>query len=85
MPKGIFPSMSTPDIISSLSGWGISVSSEQLKYPTPDFVEGVYCACLDKVTGLGYDALRDPVQTVIDNSQVEERVCALYIVRNQMV
>ncbi len=74
MGKGIFPQMSTPDIINALAGWGISVSPEQLRNPTADFVEGVYCACLEQVTGLSYDHLREPVQNAIDSSQVEEKV-----------
>jgi len=74
MAKGIFPQMSTPDIINALAGWGISVSPEQLRNPTSDFVEGVYCACLEQVTGLGYDTLREPAQNTIDNSQAEDKV-----------
>jgi hypothetical protein len=61
MPKGIFPNMNIPDIITALGGWGLSVSPDQLAHPTADFVEGVYCACLQQVTGLTYDSLRDPV------------------------
>lgn len=79
MGKGIFPQMSTPDIINALAGWGISVSPEQLRSPTSDFVEGVYSACLEQVTGLSYDHLREPVQNAIDNSQVEDKVCKILI------
>ena len=74
MAKGIFPQMSTPDIINALAGWGISVSPEQLKSPTPDFVEGVYCACLQQVTGISHDSLREPVQNSVENSQSEDKV-----------
>lgn len=75
MAKGIFPQMTIPDIINALAGWGISVSPEQLKMPTPDFVEGVYCACLQQVTDLNHDSLRDPVQNSLNVSQVEDKVC----------
>ncbi len=74
MAKGSFPQMSIPDIINALAGWGISVSPEQLKMPTPDFVEGVYGACLHQVTDLNHDSLRDPVQNSLSASQVEDKV-----------
>lgn len=77
MGKGIFPQMSTPEIINALAGWSISVSPEQLKSPTPDFVEGVYCACLQQVTGLSHDALRDPVQNALNALQTEDKVCCV--------
>ncbi|KDR81395.1 hypothetical protein GALMADRAFT_239264 [Galerina marginata CBS 339.88] len=73
MAKGIFPQMSIPDIINALAGWGISVSPEQLKSPNPDFVEGVYCACLQQVTDLSHDSLRDPVQHALNASQAEDK------------
>jgi kinetochore protein Nuf2 len=74
MAKGIFPQMSIPDISNALAGWGISVSPEQLKSPTPDFVEGVYCACLQQVTDLNHDSLREPVQNALNASQAEDKV-----------
>ncbi len=74
MAKGIFPQMSTPDIINALAGWGISVSPEQLRTPTSDFVEGVYCACLEQVTGLTHELIRESVQNTLDNSQVDDKV-----------
>ena len=69
--------MSTPEIINALAGWSISVSPEQLKSPTPDFVEGVYCACLQQVTGLSHDVLRDPVQNALNALQAEDKVCSV--------
>jgi kinetochore protein Nuf2 len=65
MPKGIFPNMNIAEIITALNGWEIPASPEQLTHPTADFVEGVYCACLHAVTGITYDALRDPVNSSI--------------------
>ncbi|KAF5357895.1 hypothetical protein D9756_001783 [Leucocoprinus leucothites] len=71
MPKGIFPNMNVPEIITALGGWGLSVRAEQLAHPTADFVEGVYCACLQQVTGLTYESLRDPVSTSISSLELE--------------
>ncbi|GLB35199.1 putative nuf2 family protein [Lyophyllum shimeji] len=73
MAKGIFPQMSVGDIANALSGWGLSVSSEQLARPSADFVEGVYCACLQQVTDINVDALRDPVQNALSASSIEEK------------
>lgn len=74
MAKGIFPPMSIPDIIGALAGWGLSVSHEQLVRPSPDFVEGVYCACLQQVTDLTHESLRDPVQNALAVAEVD-KVC----------
>ncbi|KAG6861878.1 hypothetical protein C0995_010584 [Termitomyces sp. Mi166 len=73
MAKGIFPQMSIPDITAALAGWGLSVSQEQLLRPTSDFVEGVYHACLQQVTDIGQDSLRDPVQNTLSASPIEEK------------
>jgi kinetochore protein Nuf2 len=72
--KNIYPQLSIQDIIDSLAGWGISVSPEQLRNPTTEFVEGVYCACLQQVTGLNYEILRDPVQNTLESGEIEDRV-----------
>lgn len=72
--KGIFPQMSIPDIINALAGWSISVSPEQLRNPTPDFVEGVYCACLQQMTDLTPESLREPYETALNASQVDDKV-----------
>ncbi|CAA7267980.1 unnamed protein product [Cyclocybe aegerita] len=73
MAKGIFPRMLIPDIINALAGWGISVSQEQLKSPTADFVENVYSACLEQLTGISHESLREPVQNALNASQVEDK------------
>lgn len=65
MTKGIFPTISIPDIIHSLAGWGLSISQEQLIRPTPEFVEGVYCACLQQVTGITHEDVHEPVQAAL--------------------
>jgi len=74
MAKGIFPQMSIPDITNALAGWGLSVSHEQLVRPSPDFVEAVYCACLQQVTEIDHDSLRDPVQSALTASLIEDKV-----------
>nr|GAT58016.1 predicted protein [Mycena chlorophos] len=69
MPKGIYPQLHISDIVAALDQWGFPVSPEQLSKPTPDLVEGVYCACLWQVTKLNNDALRDPTQRALNQSQ----------------
>lgn len=76
MPKGIFPHLNSSDIITALGGWGLSVSPDQLVHPTADFVEGVYCACLQQVTGLTYDSLRDPVTNSMTSLGLDNEVGA---------
>ncbi|KAF5386676.1 hypothetical protein D9615_001740 [Tricholomella constricta] len=73
MAKGIFPQMTIPDITNALAGWGLSVSHEQLVRPSADFVEKVYCACLQQVTDINQDALRDPVQNALTASNIEDK------------
>ncbi|KAG6816946.1 hypothetical protein H0H87_001461 [Tephrocybe sp. NHM501043] len=73
MAKGIFPQMSIPDITNALAGWGLSVSQEQLQRPTAEFVEGVYHACLQQVTEISIDSLRDPVQNALAATVGEEK------------
>lgn len=68
--------MNIPDITTALGGWGLSVSPDQLAHPTSDFVEGVYCACLQQVTGLTYDSLREPVAASIG---VDNEACLSHI------
>lgn len=63
--KGIFPSLSVSDAVASLTGWGLSVSPEQIARPTQDFVEGLYCACLFQVTEIKHESLLEPVQTTV--------------------
>ncbi|KAJ6611798.1 Nuf2 family-domain-containing protein [Mycena sp. CBHHK59/15] len=73
MGKGIFPSMSIADIMASLGAWGMPIVQEQLIRPTPDFVEGVYCACLQQVTNITHETLRDPVQRVLNEAQMYDK------------
>ncbi|KAJ7231452.1 Nuf2 family-domain-containing protein [Mycena haematopus] len=73
MGKAIFPAMSVGDIASSLDAWGVPIVPEQLHRPTPDFVEGVYCACLYQVTNINHDALREPVQRILNKAQMFDK------------
>ncbi|KAF7359470.1 hypothetical protein MSAN_01289800 [Mycena sanguinolenta] len=73
MGKAIFPPMSVGDIMTALETWGMPISPEQLHRPTPDFVEGVYCACLYQVTNINHDALREPVQRILNKAQMVDK------------
>ncbi|KAJ8094524.1 kinetochore-associated Ndc80 complex subunit nuf2 [Marasmius tenuissimus] len=83
--KYIYPSLSIDDIISALETWGLSVSPEQLNRPTPEFVEGVYSACLDVVTNINADALNDPVQQCLSASTLDEKEIYTGAVRNALL
>ncbi|KAJ7074414.1 Nuf2 family-domain-containing protein [Mycena amicta] len=76
MGKGMFPTMSTADIVTSLGAWGVQVTSQELHRPTPEFVEGVYCACLYQVTNINTDALREPVQRALNQTHMVEKVAS---------
>lgn len=71
-----FPSMSIPEIMAALSGWGLSVSHEQLVKPSPDFVAGIYNACLEQVTDLNHQTLQEPTQTAMNSLEDPNPVCA---------
>ncbi|KAG9318295.1 Nuf2 family-domain-containing protein [Chiua virens] len=60
-----FPNMPIPEIMSSLSEWGLSVSHEQLARPSSDFVAGVFTACLDQVTSITQEVLHEPIQNAL--------------------
>jgi kinetochore protein Nuf2 len=81
MAKGIFPRMDTGEIIAALEGWGFPVTNQQLAHPTSDFVENVYFACLQQVTELNQENLRQPVQEVLDAAQIDERVSEWLMLR----
>ncbi|KAH9483845.1 putative kinetochore protein NUF2 [Psilocybe cubensis] len=65
--------MSIPEVINAFAGWNITVTPEQLKNPSPDFVEGLYCACLQQATDLTHESLREPSQIALNASQVDEK------------
>ena len=54
--------MSVAEIVDAFTGWGYSVSPEQVARPTSDFVVGVYSACLEQVTGITLDTLQDAIE-----------------------
>ena len=66
--------MNIQDIITALSGWGLPVRAEQLTHPTAEFVEGVYCACLQQVTGVTFESLREPVASSISSLEIDSEV-----------
>ncbi|KAJ7582459.1 hypothetical protein C8J56DRAFT_1167567 [Mycena floridula] len=59
MGKGTYPSMTISDVINALSGWGLSVS--------------VYCACLQQVTGITIDCLREATINQLQSCPPEEK------------
>jgi kinetochore protein Nuf2 len=60
-----FPNMPIPEIMTALSEWGLNVSNEQLVRPSPDFVIGVYNACLEQVTSISPNVLHKPTQRAL--------------------
>jgi len=74
-----FPSMSVPEIMDALSGWGLSVSHEQLVKPSPDFVIGIYNACLEQVTGLNHQTLHEPTQNGLNSLEDPNFVCSSWV------
>lgn len=72
MGTGIYPTMSVAEVMTSLQEWGLNVSPEQLHRPSQDFVEGIYCFFLQKVTELDKETLSHAVQDVLDASQSDE-------------
>jgi kinetochore protein Nuf2 len=73
--KGIFPKMSIPDIINSLAGWNMPVSQEQLIKPTPDFVQTIYCACLQQITNISHQSISEQVQSALAILEDPSPVC----------
>jgi kinetochore protein Nuf2 len=65
MAPGIFPTMPPSEITHYLGTWGITISHEQLLRPSPEFVESVYYACLEEVTGTSTDTVRESVQNAL--------------------
>lgn len=63
--------MSVAEIVDSFTGWGYSLSPEQVARPTSDFILGVYTACLSRVTGITLEILQDASEqplSSMDNS-----------------
>jgi len=59
--------MTLPEIMNSLAGWNMPVSHEQLLRPSPDFVQTVYCTCLQQVSNITHESLSDPVQAALSS------------------
>ena len=64
-----FPSMSVPEIVDAFTGWGFSISNEQVAHPTTDFVMCIYCACLEQVTGITPSILQPCVDSALESAE----------------
>jgi hypothetical protein len=72
MVQGTYPKMSMKDIISDFSEWGLPISLEQLRDPTPEFVEPLYRACLQHATGITSEALQEPAREICERFNFED-------------
>ena len=75
-----FPSMSVAEIVDAFTGWGYSVSPEQVARPTSDFVVGVYSACLEQVTGITLDTLQQSIEKSL--ASTDNPVCLHFSVQS---
>ncbi|KAI0928183.1 hypothetical protein AcW1_005507 [Taiwanofungus camphoratus] len=74
-----FPVMSVPEIVDAFSGWGYAISSEQVVRPSPEFVLGIYSACMEQVTGITQESLQQPLDAAlatIENSDLYAQALA---------
>ncbi|KZT66833.1 hypothetical protein DAEQUDRAFT_739729 [Daedalea quercina L-15889] len=67
-----FPSMSVPEIVDAFTGWGFSVSNEQVAHPTTEFVTSIYSACLEQVTGITLASLQPPLDAALESVENKE-------------
>ncbi|CAL1703901.1 unnamed protein product [Somion occarium] len=68
-----FPSMSVSEIVEAFSGWGLSVSPQNVVHPSSDFVTKIYTACLQQVTSITEEELQRPTQAasnILDISEI---------------
>jgi kinetochore protein Nuf2 len=71
--------MSIPDIINSLAGWNMPVSQEQLIRPSPDFVQTVYCACLQQITNISHESINEQIQSALAVLEDQSSVRSLFL------
>ncbi|OSD02761.1 hypothetical protein PYCCODRAFT_1458867 [Trametes coccinea BRFM310] len=64
-----FPSLPISEVVDAFTGWGYSVSPEQVARPTSDFVLGVYCACVEQLTGITLDTLQEPLEQALATTE----------------
>lgn len=60
-----YPSMTVTEIVEAFTGWGMSVTHEQILRPTSDFVLDIYTSCLTQVTRIDQDELLGPNQAAL--------------------
>ncbi|CDO69122.1 hypothetical protein BN946_scf185042.g24 [Trametes cinnabarina] len=64
-----FPSLPISEVVDAFTGWGYSVSPEQVARPTSDFVLGVYCACVEQLTGITLETLQEPMEQALATTE----------------
>lgn len=70
-----FPSLPVSEVVDAFTGWGYSVSPEQVARPTSDFVLGVYSACVEQLTGITLDTLQEPIEQAL--ATTDNPVCPM--------
>jgi kinetochore protein Nuf2 len=85
MARGIFPTMPPSEIVGYLNNWDINISHELLLRPTPEFVESVYYACLERVTSISLDSIRNPVQNALVALEDSDQVCVSVTINSEML
>ncbi|KAI8998922.1 Nuf2 family-domain-containing protein [Trametes punicea] len=74
-----FPSLPVSEVVDAFTGWGYSVSPEQVARPTSDFVLGVYSACVEQLTGITLETLQEPIEQALattDNPDIYSQALA---------
>lgn len=72
-----FPSLPVSEVVDAFTGWGYSVSPEQVARPTSDFVLGVYSACLEQLTGITLETLQEPIEQGLTTTETPVRYLRL--------
>ncbi|EIW60678.1 kinetochore-associated Ndc80 complex subunit NUF2 [Trametes versicolor FP-101664 SS1] len=67
-----FPSLPVSEVVDAFTGWGYSVSPEQVARPTSDFVLGVYSACLEQLTGITLETLQEPIEQGLTTTETPD-------------
>jgi hypothetical protein len=73
MDQGVyrFPILDHETIIETLDGYSITVRQTQLRQPTPEFVYGLCCQMVQKLTGITPASLTPVADQAIANTNVQ--------------